>query len=105
MTKQDMIDALLAGIKVSDADMKDTVTISKGTASEILSLLIRSQDAQLPTGDEDGKVLFYCADCGRSFRANPREDPECFEKWHYRRWLASCPLCRAEVSRNDRYWR
>ena len=105
MTKQDMIDALLAGIKVSDADMKDTVTISKGTASEILSLLIRSQDAQLPTGDEDGKVLFYCADCGQSFRAVPREDKDCYDRWKYHRWFANCPRCKAEVVQNDRYWR
>ena len=63
------------------------------------------QDAEQPLRDRDGKILFYCADCGQSFRAEPREDPECFEKWHYHRWFAACPRCSREVMQNDRYWR
>ncbi len=105
MTKQDLIDALFAGIEKSDAEKSDTVTISKGTASEILSMLIRIHDHVQSRIEKDGKVLFYCADCGKSFFADPREDPECFERWHYHRWYATCPQCHADVTQNDRYWR
>ena len=105
MTKQDLMDILIIGIKEADARMDRNVTISKGAASEILSFLIRTQEAEEPRVDEQGQVLFYCADCGRSFWAAPREDPECFEKWHYHRWYANCPQCKAETMQNDRYWR
>ena len=105
MTKQDMIDSLLYGINQANEENRNTVIISAGTASEILALLIGNQDKPQPLMTEEGEVLFYCADCGQSFRAVPREDPECFSRWHYHRWLANCPRCKTEVMQNDRYWR
>ena len=105
MTKKDMIDALLAGIEKANAEKSRTVPISIGTASEILALLVSIREEETQRVQDDGKVLFYCADCGQSFWADPREDKECFERWHYHRWFADCPKCHTEVSRNDRYWR
>ncbi len=105
MTEQDLMDALLAGIEKADAEMSPSVSISRGAASEILSLLIRIRKAPPPRTDQDGSMLFYCAACGRSFPAIPREDAECFVKWHYHRWLANCPRCGAEAVQNERYWR
>ncbi len=105
MKKQDLIDALLSAIEDSDRKKISTVTMDRGAAAEILSLLLRDREVREPDVDEAGKVLFYCSECGHSFRAVPREDAECLEKWHYHRWLANCPLCHAETARNDRYWR
>ena len=106
MTKQDLINLLLAGIKESDAGRSDTVTITKRQAMELVSqLLSMKDDDEQPLIAKDGQVLFYCADCGQSFWADAREDTECFEKWHYHRWFGECPVCRREVVQNDRYWR
>lgn len=105
MTKQDLLNALLIGIDKAEAEKNNSVTISRGAATELVTLLSGMLDVKQPRIDEEGKMLFYCADCGRSFRAEPREDPECFEKWCYHRWSANCPKCQAEVVQNDRYWR
>ena len=105
MTKQDMIDTLILGIEKATKEESSTVTLSVYEATEILSLLVRTQDNREPLVGKNGDVLFYCADCGQSFRAVPREDKDCFERWHYHRWFAECPKCRTEVSQNDRYWR
>ena len=105
MTRTELIDVLLVGIEKSTAEKSDSVTISKGEAREILSLLAGMGEESPPQSEKDGQVLFFCPDCGKSFWADPREDPDCFEKWHYHRWFANCPLCGAEVMQNDRYWR
>lgn len=105
MTKQDMIDILILEIENATHEERSTITISAKAATEILSLLVSSKDNREPLIGESGDVLFYCAACGRSFRAVPREDEECFEKWQYHRWFANCPRCKAEVIQNDRYWR
>ena len=105
MTTQDLIDLLLSKIEQADQQKSDAVTIKKYEAVELLSLLLSTMETGLPRTGEDGQMLFYCADCSQSFRAEPREDPECFARWQYRRWYADCPRCRREVSQNDRYWR
>ncbi len=105
MTKQDMIDTLMLGIENATRNELETITLSVSEATEMLSLLVHSQDNREPLVGENGDVVFYCASCGQSFRAVPREDKECFEKWHYHRWFADCPICKAEVMQNDRYWR
>ena len=105
MTKQDMIDTLLLGLEKANDKGANTVTISAGAASEILSLLIQTRENPQPRISKKGEVMFYCAICSQSFMAVPREDPECFAKWHYHRWFANCPKCNPEVVQNDRYWR
>lgn len=105
MTKQDMIDTLILGIENATRNELTTITLSINEATEMLSLLVHSQDNREPLVGKNGDVVFYCASCGQSFRAVPREDKECFEKWHYHRWFADCPKCKAEVMQNDRYWR
>lgn len=105
MTKQELINILQAGIEQSDADHSGTVTISQRKAAEIVEMLSSIREISIPRTGRKGQVDFYCADCGRSFWADPREDQECYEKWHYHRWYAACPICRREVMRNDHYWR
>jgi len=105
MTKQDMIDTLILGIEKAAKEGNETISIPVPTATEILSLLVKAQDIREPLIGENGDVLFYCAACGQSFRAIPREDKDCYDRWKYHRWFANCPKCKAEVTQNDRYWR
>ena len=105
MTKQDMIDSLIRGIEKATKEGNPAVTLPVSEATEILSLLLKARDTREPLIGENGEVLFYCAACGQSFRALPREDKDCFDRWHYHRWFADCPKCGAEVTQNDRYWR
>lgn len=105
MTRQDLIDTLLVEIEKATAEERDTIPVPVGLASDIMMLLTRIREDPQPWITEEGEVVFYCAECGQSFRAVPREDPECFARWKYHRWFASCPRCRSEVMQNDRYWR
>ena len=105
MEKQELITYLLRQIAQADAAGEDTVRIRKQAAAEIVRLLSGQAEALQPPMNRDGDILFFCADCGQSFWAKPREDRDCFDKWHYHTWYAKCPLCGREVSRNDRYWR
>ena len=105
MTKQELVNLLHAGIERADAEGTDTVTISCREASEIAEMLSSIREMAPPWTGKKGQVDFYCSDCGKSFWADPKEDPECFAKYHYRRWYAACPACGREVMRNDHYWR
>ena len=105
MNRQELIYHLTTAIQRSDTAQSDTVTLPKEDAMEIASLLFNLQDAKLPRTRGNGQVEFYCMDCSRSFWALAQEDTECFEKWHYHRWVTHCPYCKAEVMQNDRYWR
>ena len=105
MDREDLIGYLLEQIEYADAASADYVRIRKGAAEELVRILSgRTESREIPQ-DTEGKILFYCADCGRSFWANGREDPECFEKWKYHTWYANCPRCEREVAQTDRYWR
>ncbi len=105
MDKKELIDLLLRAIEHSDEDKSDFVGIPRGDAADIVSLLLGIREVKQPKEGKDGQVLFYCSDCGQSFWADPREDTECFTRWHYHRWFANCPACGDEVTQNDRYWR
>ena len=105
MEKQKMIRYLQEQIGKSDAMSGEYVLIGRKEAEEIIRVLSGQPLYQAPLTENDGKAIFYCADCARSFRAVPEEDKTCFEKYGYHTWYAPCPLCKREVSRNDRYWR
>ena len=58
MTKQDLINLLLAGIKESDAGRSDTVTITKRQAMELVSQLLSMKgDEEQALIAKDGQVL------------------------------------------------
>lgn len=105
MTREEIIDSLLYQLEETDALNRDYVPIPKQAAVEIIRMLSGSKEISHSTQDEKGRTLFYCPDCGKSFRADAREDKECFERYHYHTWYADCPNCKKEVSQNDRYWR
>ena len=105
MTKEEIIDSLLFQVEESDALNRDYVPVAKQTAVEIIRILSGYQEISHRTSGEKGQTLFYCPDCGKSFFAAAREDADCFERYHYHTWYASCPACKKEVSQNDRYWR
>lgn len=105
MDKEQLISNLLAAIESSDIVTGDQVWIPKSDAIRILQFLTGEQEIRSVVTDTDGKTLFFCSDCGKSFREFGREDKECFARWKYHTWYAECPWCKREVSRNDRYWR
>ena len=105
MDKEALISYLLRQMETSDSVSGEYVIIGKKEAVEIVRQLAGGMEIRRPATGTEGKTLFYCADCEKSFWAVAREDPECFQKWHYHTWYADCPLCRREVSQNDRYWR
>lgn len=105
MTKEQMIRLLLERIDTSDSVSGEFVLIRKSEAVELVQMLSGTTAVKRPAVSTEGKTLFYCADCSRSFWADGREDRECFEKWKYHTWYAQCPHCGREVSQNDRYWR
>lgn len=101
-TAQSLVADLL---KEVDSTEGSYIRLSKEDAVRIAELLVRVQFVGEVPRKRDGEILFYCPACEQSFSAAGREDPECFEKWHYHTWYASCPRCRREVSQNDGYWR
>lgn len=106
MERQELIGYLLEQIADSDAVNGDFVLIRKSVALELVRILSGQQEVRKPVAQgTEGKILFFCADCGKSFWADPREDPECYARWKYHTWYADCPACGREVSQNDRYWR
>ncbi len=105
MTKDQMVSMLLDRINTSDSVSGDFVLIRKSEAIELIQMLSGNKEIRRPARSTDGMTLFYCADCSRSFWADPREDKKCFEKYRYHTWYANCPVCAREVSQNDRYWR
>ena len=100
-----IVDALLKQLNEADAEEKDSVTIPKQLAVQIVRLLSGQKETGGSQQDAEGKILFYCADCAKSFRAEGREDKACFTKYGYHTWYAPCPKCKRQVSLNDRYWR
>ena len=105
MTKQEMINLLLGQIGKSDSVCGDQVILPKEAAVELVRMLSGQTEIRQIPNDTDGKILFYCIDCSKSFRAVGREDEKCFEKWHYHTWYANCPECGRNISQTDRYWR
>lgn len=103
MTREQIIDALMK--QLNEADREDRVIIPKQLAVQIVRFLSGQKGTGPDPEDTDGKALFYCANCARSFRADGREDRDCFVKYKYHTWYANCPYCGTEVSLNDRYWR
>ena len=105
MTKQELIDRLLLQLEKSDAVCGDQVLIPRKDVIRIIQLLSGQKEIKQKPVDTNGKKLFYCMDCSRSFWAAAREDKECFEKWKYHTWYAKCPNCKREIALTDRYWR
>lgn len=103
MTDKQIIDALLK--QLNGNEDSEYVTIPKEIAVAVVRMLSGQKRIGDGLADAKGSVLFYCADCGKSFRADGREDEECFRKYQYHTWYASCPYCKREVTQNDRYWR
>ena len=105
MNKDQMISYLLDAIETSDSVSGDHILVRKKVAIELVQMLSGEKPVSRPAKNTDGKTLFYCADCGKSFWDDPQEDEACFAKYQYHTWYASCPFCKREVSQNDRYWR
>ena len=101
-TAQKLVADLLAAV---DKTKGSDIRLSKEDAVRIAELLVRVQFVGETPSRSNGRILFYCPSCEKSFSAEGREDRECFEKWHYHTWYAPCPWCRREVSQNDGYWR
>ena len=100
------VHALVADLlKAVDSAEGDDVRIPKSDAVRIAELLVGVQFVGETPTRRDGRIMFFCPTCARSFNADGREDRESFEKWHYRTWYANCPHCKREVSQNDGYWR
>ena len=104
-TKDELIADLLTAIETSDTVCGDHILVRKDDAVRIVHLLSGMEISSPPPKKKDGRTLFYCAHCAKSFRAEGREDEECFAKWQYHTWYADCPWCGNEVTQNDRYWR
>ena len=102
---EDLIRILRQAIETAGLEGKDSVLISRDDAEAILRMLSGEEETPWTPVGKDGRVQFYCMDCGKSFLADPREDRECFEKWQYHTWYAACPSCRREIVQTDRYWR
>ena len=94
----DLLDAV-------DSVEGDYIQIPKMDAVRIAELLVKAQFVGEAPSYRNGKMLFFCPVCEKSFSADGREDKECFEKWHYHTWYAECPWCKREISQNDGYWR
>ena len=103
MTKEQIADVLLKQLN-SDEDSTQVI-IPREMAVAIVRMLTGQRAFGGGKSGPNGSVLFYCADCGTSFRANGREDKDCFQTYQYHTWYAACPHCKREVSQNDRYWR
>ena len=101
-TAQNLVADLLAAV---DKTQGSTIQLSKEDAVRIAELLVRVQFVGETPSYSNGRILFYCPSCEKSFSAEGREDRKSFEKWHYHTWYAPCPWCRHEVSQNDGYWR
>ena len=101
-TAQNLVADLL---KAVDTTKGSTIQLSKEDAVRIAELLVRVQFVGETPSTSNGRILFYCPACEKSFSAQGREDAECYAKWHYHTWYAPCPWCRREVSQNDGYWR
>ena len=101
-TERDLVADLLNEVDTTEGDY---VRILKTDAIRIAELLVKVQFVGEAPVYHNGKILFYCPVCEKSFSADGREDTESYEKWHYRTWFAECPWCRREVSQNDGYWR
>lgn len=92
-------------LKAVDTTEGDSIRILKTDAVRISELLVGVQFVGETPIRRNGRILFYCPACEKSFYADGREDRESFEKWHYRTWYAECPRCRREVSQSEGYWR
>ena len=76
----DLLDAV-------DSTEGDYIRIPKTDAVRIAELLVKAQFVGEAPSYRNGKILFFCPVCEKSFSADGREDKECFEKWHYHRFL------------------
>ena len=103
MTNEQIIDALQK--QLNGNENSEYVTVPKEIAVAVVRILSGQKRIGDSLADANGNVLFYCANCGKSFLANGREDGECFRKYRYHTWYTSCPYCEREVTQNDRYWR
>ena len=92
-------------LEAVDSTNGSFIQLPKEDAVRIAELLVGVQFVGETPKRLDGKILFYCPSCEKSFSAAGREDTDNFEKWHYHIWYAPCPWCRREVLQNDGYWR
>ena len=105
MANEELLSRLIRAVEECDAEKGTQVRLSRADAVRIVSAL-SGGETDLPEEEEqEGKVQFYCLYCGKSFRTEAREDPECLRKWNYHTWYADCPWCGKEARQTDMYWR
>ena len=103
---EELVKRIAEGIRECDQMNGTHVYLAKSDAIQLIKILAGEKSNAILDGmGKDGRVQFYCAACGKSFQAEPREDPESLARWNYHTWYASCPWCRREVRQTDRYWR
>ena len=105
MANEDLIRRIVKGIEDCDSMNGTHIFLARSDAVQLIKVLSGGSIDYSQKRSKQGKVLFYCSNCGRSFRADPREDQECLKKWNYHTWYADCPLCKKEVRQTDMYWR
>ena len=103
---EELIKRIADGIRDCEAMKGTHVYLEKSDAVQLVKILAGEESRQiLDSLSKNARIQFYCASCGKSFYADPREDQESFTRWHYHTWYAKCPWCRREVRQTDRYWR
>lgn len=103
--KQELIGRIAKGIEECDSMNGTHIFLAREDAIQLIRILSGGAVEYTKEKSRPQSVLFYCADCGKSFHADPREDPECLKKWNYHAWYANCPWCQKEVRQTDMYWR
>ena len=105
MAHEELISALIQGIRDCDSLNGSYIYVSRNDAVQLIRILTGDMAEETLKRMETGQKQFYCPDCSVSFWADPTEDGECFQKWQYHIWYAGCPRCGKQIVQNDRYWR
>jgi len=105
MDRENLAKRIVKGIEECESMNGTHVYIDKTDAIQLVKILMDEKAEPMLSRIRPGRKLFYCSDCGRSFRSEGREDEESLQKWGYHAWIAKCPGCGREVRQTDRYWR
>ena len=105
MAHEELISALIQGIRECDSMNGSYIYVSRNDAVQLVRILTGDMAEETLKRMGTGQKQFYCPDCSESFWEDPTEDEECFQRWHYHIWYGECPRCGKQIVQNDRYWR